>query len=563
VKTGLLTWFLGGAVVMGGAAVHAGSPPESRIIGGESALPSESEFFAALMYKDVWGDGSDEFHWKPFCGASYIGDGLILTAAHCISSIEMKVWLGDPGNNMGYQVCGQSSCSVTDVKPVKDDVRAALFPSANSLLLDINTTNSVRDVYIHKEFNPNTYENDIALIRLDSVPTSEAVQLPQSNDYPQLATSGEEVTVLGLGDTTYNSEIFHASKDLLKVDLPAVSNSACSGVYSNFNSDVMVCAGYLNGMDGSDIRKDSCQGDSGGPLVRSTGTGYVQYGIVSFGFLCAETYGVYSSVYGLNYWINALKAYWLGKLDFDWQVDFGTSEEALNKSLTWTFSNNSENPVAIGSWDFNSLSSGFSVGTNECQTTLAVGDKCEVTFIAGFNSIGSYSGRAFFTAEGAEYELRFSASVTEKPTEPKRFGSTGGSTGLLMLILLIPLVLLRATKLRWPLLVLPLIGMSACTTSPVKAGSHEVVFNPSVNERGLEFSVVSSGCTEEMHVYLRVRGDEIEVRRTQEDMCRMAPHLVRFMMPLPEGETVWTIQNPVRYSNRTSGPGIPGESGTR
>jgi len=49
---------------------------------------------------------------------------------------------------------------------------------------------------------------------------------------------------------------------------------------------------------------------------------------------------------------------------------------------------------------------------------------------------------------------------------------------------------------------------------------------------------------------LRVEGDALTLLRTQKDLCRTAPQLLRFVMPLPETNGVWQIDNPVRFSNR-------------
>ena len=91
------------------------------------------------------------------------------------------------------------------------------------------------------------------------------------------------------------------------VDVPLLSNDECAGWLAEggdtdviFNS--MLCAGFRAG------GKDSCRGDSGGPLFVMPGASgsFVQVGIVSWGFQCAErlSTGVYTRVSSHLSWLH-------------------------------------------------------------------------------------------------------------------------------------------------------------------------------------------------------------------------------------------------------------------
>lgn len=71
------------------------------------------------------------------------------------------------------------------------------------------------------------------------------------------------------------------TEELKYVSLPLQNNSNCGEwVEVNAITKNMVCAGYLDGIDG----KGGCTGDSGGPLVLSSKTdkSAIIYGVVSF-----------------------------------------------------------------------------------------------------------------------------------------------------------------------------------------------------------------------------------------------------------------------------------------
>ena len=84
--------------------------------------------------------------------------------------------------------------------------------------------------------------------------------------------------------------------------MPFVADDTCDDYYgSRLNKTTEICAGFPQG------GTDTCQGDSGGPMVKSTGSGFVQTGIVSWGDGCARpnAYGIYAQVSHFASAINA------------------------------------------------------------------------------------------------------------------------------------------------------------------------------------------------------------------------------------------------------------------
>jgi len=89
---------------------------------------------------------------------------------------------------------------------------------------------------------------------------------------------------------------------LQQAAVPVISREDCRKISRAFRVYVttnMFCAGYTEG------GKDACTGDSGGPLVCKQGDHWLQYGVTSFGWGCANPKkpGVYADVVSLLSWI--------------------------------------------------------------------------------------------------------------------------------------------------------------------------------------------------------------------------------------------------------------------
>jgi len=237
---------------------------EPRIIGGEAAADGELPFQVGIAIDN----GST---YTLFCGGSLISDTWVLTAAHCLDDYTSS-----------------------------DTVNLRVLSGTN--VWDQSKLTSVSHFILHESYDSVTYNNDIALIQLSSAVTSAPLDALSTTTTPRF-TTGTTATVSGWGEQT----AFGASdypNELLKVDLPVVSNETCNQVasYNGRITDNMICAGFAEG------GKDSCQGDSGGPLfVQSSDNTFTQIGVVSFGDGCAEPnkYGVYTKVANYEDWIES------------------------------------------------------------------------------------------------------------------------------------------------------------------------------------------------------------------------------------------------------------------
>lgn len=231
-----------------------------RIVGGEPTTIEKHPWQVAL---NVAIDG-DEY----LCGGSIIAERWVLTAAHCFK----------PTTTAG------------EVR-VKAGVTTYMIEGA---WLDVER------IVIYEAYNPNTHENDLALVKLLTGPSGRVIPLAKPG---QVIPVGQPLEVTGWGATSEGSD---ASKGLLKATVPYADNAACNApnAYNGAIKTGMMCAGYREG------GTDSCQGDSGGPLVWRTADGPVLVGVVSWGEGCARKlkYGVYTRTGNYVGWIGKVVA---------------------------------------------------------------------------------------------------------------------------------------------------------------------------------------------------------------------------------------------------------------
>ena len=139
----------------------------------------------------------------------------------------------------------------------------------------------IEEHVVHPQYSDNTLDNDFWVIKLkhDSVLYKDQVVALDAPDDGFSLSSGQDVTVIGLGTTSSGGSL---SNVMQEVTVDYLTNAeCCSGQHEyacNQITSNMMCAAR----DG----KDSCQGDSGGPIF-DTATER-QVGVVSWGYGCAD-----------------------------------------------------------------------------------------------------------------------------------------------------------------------------------------------------------------------------------------------------------------------------------
>nr|XP_048293018.1 chymotrypsin-like protease CTRL-1 [Myodes glareolus] len=246
-----------------GCGVPAITPALSysqRIVNGQNAVPGSWPWQVSLQE-------TNGFH---FCGGSLISQNWVVTAAHCeVVAGRHLVVLGEYDRS-------------SNAEPVQ--------------------VLSISKAITHPNWDPNTLNNDVTLLKLASPAQYTArispVCLPSSNEgLPE----GLKCVTTGWGRTSGVGNVTPAR--LQQAVLPLVTVNQCRQYWGSGVTDSMICAG-ASGVS-------SCQGDSGGPLVCHKENVWKLIGIVSWGTenCNVQAPAVYARVSKFSTWINQVMAY--------------------------------------------------------------------------------------------------------------------------------------------------------------------------------------------------------------------------------------------------------------
>lgn len=305
----------------------------SRVVSGQT---SEANAWPYIMHiVDDRGTGLMDRH---YCGGGYLGDGLAVTARHCVFTdliLGQKVCIGN------QHTLNRNNCyAITAYR--KFDNNEALALTGTSQI-----------------------SGDIALLQLASVPAlMPMLPLPTAEQDSSIA-AGERLTALGYGSTSYAS--YQPSTWLQQLDITAASTEECTNAFGD-STGVLT----QDSLCSQAATFGSAPGDSGTPILFWRNGSPISAGLVSEGSSNNTRYVRYPLYYR---WLAQVASEWRQSSAANTSYYHLITDEAI-PTLTLPL-RNWNNATASLTATPDSATSGMTIAAGQCQD-LAPMATCEL-----------------------------------------------------------------------------------------------------------------------------------------------------------------------------------------
>lgn len=285
----------GGRIVNGEPAKPGSAPWQAQIFSPPRHTEADRAFDSTLPDGDeckVYLEQRQPYELQHQCGGSYIGEGWVITAAHCL--VEVRGF-----DKPGDMVAGPSG------EMVESPLNAIRYRSVRLGTQNLTAGGAVfaiDSIVLHGDYTKKAKLHDIALIKLKQTP--ELARLEQEGRLAAVALMpaadpgfdpDEQFRVTGWGwmghreaeaaTTRLDSrdQVQRNPPELQQLSLKHLPDEVCAREYGALFGPGALCVGALDGA----AEQGTCQGDSGGPLTRERDGRRELVGLVSHGKGCA------------------------------------------------------------------------------------------------------------------------------------------------------------------------------------------------------------------------------------------------------------------------------------
>ena len=295
----------------------------TRVVSGQTSAANAWPYIMHIV-----DDRESSLMGRHYCGGGYLGDGLAVTARHCVFTdriLGQKICIGN------QHTLNRNNCyAITAYR--KFDNNEALALTGTSQI-----------------------SGDIALLQLASVPAQmPMLPLPTTAQDSSIA-AGERLTALGYGSTSYAS--YQPSTWLQQLDITAASTEECTNAFGDskgvLTQDSLCSQAAMFG---------SAPGDSGTPIMFWRNGSPISAGLVSEGSNSNTRYVRYPLYYS-----------WLAQVASEWRQSSAASTsyyhlitDEATPTATLTL-RNWNNATASLTATPDSASSLLSIAAGQCQ----------------------------------------------------------------------------------------------------------------------------------------------------------------------------------------------------
>ncbi|MBP8174108.1 MAG: trypsin-like serine protease [Aeromonadaceae bacterium] len=306
----------------------------TRVVSGQTSAANAWPYIMHIV-----DDRESSLMGRHYCGGGYLGDGLAVTARHCVFTdliLGQKICIGN------QHTLNRNNCyAITAYR--KFDNNEALALTGTSQI-----------------------SGDIALLQLASVPAQMPMLPLPTAEQDSNIVAGERLTALGYGSTSYAS--YRPSTWLQQLDITAASTAECAGVYAD-STGVLT----QDSLCSQAATVGSAPGDSGTPIMFWRNNSPIAAGLVSEGVNQNTRYVRYPLYYS-----------WLAQVASEWRQSSAASTsyyhlitDEATPTATLTL-RNWNNATASLTATPDSASSLLSIAAGQCQN-LAPMATCDLT----------------------------------------------------------------------------------------------------------------------------------------------------------------------------------------